>query len=99
VVLKGLHAHVLSYSKADMNLFNLIIILLSCVFFSHIRHFILLENTEVTKVWLMAIFSAFSTLLITMMVNAAGVNYGFLDEVIISSLYVFIGPHKYLENL
>jgi len=82
-----------------MGFFNLIIIFLLCVVFSHVRHFVLLEHTEVAKVWLMAVFSAFSSLLIVMMLNSAGINYGFLDDAIISFLYIFVGPHKYLENL
>ena len=74
-----------------------VIIFLSIVFsFLYSRT---VRKLEYTKILLLAAFSSFVSFLIVLMLNAAGIDYYYFDEAIVTFAYIYIGPNKWLDRI
>lgn len=73
---------------------SFIVIIIICIFFSYLYSKFYLE-LGLVKILFLASISSFVSLFLIMLLNAAGVNYYYFDEFLVSGLYIFLFPSKW----
>lgn len=76
--------------------FGLIAVL--CLVLAFLRNRLVKNKLRPADVGVHAAFSAIITLFIVMLVNRMGFDYGYLDEVLVSVVYVALGPPKFIYD-
>ena len=76
---------------------NLLIILVSCAVFVFIKNVLTKHKREIKLLLLMVFIDSFLVMFQVMIVNMFGLNYGYLDEVLISFLYCMLLPSAYMD--
>ena len=76
---------------------NLLIILVSCTVFVFAKNWLSKYKKDIKLLLLMVFFDSFLVMFQVMLVNMLGLNYGYLDEVLISFLYCMLLPSAYID--
>lgn len=76
---------------------NLLIILFSCAIFVFIKNILTKHKREIKLLLLMVFMDSFLVMFQVMIINMFGLNYGYLDEVLVSFLYSMILPSAYVD--
>jgi hypothetical protein len=74
------------------------VIALLCFALAFARNRVVKTKLPPLDVAVFGAFSAFMSLFILMLVNRMGFDYGYLDEILISIVYVGIGPPKFIYD-
>ena len=76
---------------------NLLIILVSCAVFVFIKNWLSKNKREIKLLLLMVFLDSFLVMFQVMLVNMVGLNYGYLEEVLISFIYCMLLPSAYMD--